>query len=373
MGMIGNSLAQGLISGANIQDGTVDTPDLKDSAVTTAKITDANVTTAKIADGAVTTVKITDANVTAAKLASGAAVSNIGYTPFKTQTTRFNGNLNTLGVSDATSGIYAIDANPTNAPIANCYGTLLAMFNIDIGIQYHFTYGGKVYWRKYSSGSSAWTAWKQILDVDGGALFAQLVQDAHSTTVSNNSFATEAMIRAHAADVTNAYPGYGFQKDNRLGLFLYAVDRSTLRIRGDGGTDSKLLTDANYPYAAYSYTLPAMTAGTEYQIAVGGNIGSGYTFLHVANFGNANTGNSQWGTTYTSTPFYVYDSNTNDSDSIDLPLTYGGHAQNSSGMTARYKFNSSGGIGSMSFHITPSFNYDGNGGVKATFFKLLSI
>ena len=38
MGMIGNSLAQGLISGANIQDGTVDTPDLKAGAVTNAKL-----------------------------------------------------------------------------------------------------------------------------------------------------------------------------------------------------------------------------------------------------------------------------------------------------------------------------------------------
>lgn len=38
MGMIGNSLAQGLVSGANIQDGTVDTPDLKDGGVTPAKL-----------------------------------------------------------------------------------------------------------------------------------------------------------------------------------------------------------------------------------------------------------------------------------------------------------------------------------------------
>lgn len=40
MGMIGNNLAQGLISGVNIQDGTVDTPDLKTAAVTTAKLAD---------------------------------------------------------------------------------------------------------------------------------------------------------------------------------------------------------------------------------------------------------------------------------------------------------------------------------------------
>jgi hypothetical protein len=38
MAYIGNSLAQGLVSGANIQDGTIDTPDLKASAVTLPKM-----------------------------------------------------------------------------------------------------------------------------------------------------------------------------------------------------------------------------------------------------------------------------------------------------------------------------------------------
>jgi hypothetical protein len=38
MGMIGNTLAQGLISGANIQDGTVDTADIKSNAITPSKL-----------------------------------------------------------------------------------------------------------------------------------------------------------------------------------------------------------------------------------------------------------------------------------------------------------------------------------------------
>lgn len=131
MGMIGNTPYQGQVGSGNIQDGSIDTIDIKDAAVTTAKIgdnqitngkladnavttakigsgqvtndkladnavgtadiQDGAVTSAKIADGtivsgdlannAVTTAKIADANVTAGKLASGAAVSNIGYTP----------------------------------------------------------------------------------------------------------------------------------------------------------------------------------------------------------------------------------------------------------------------------------------------------
>jgi len=48
MAYIGNTLAQGLISGANIQDGTIDTPDLVNNAITTAKIADGNVTLAKL-------------------------------------------------------------------------------------------------------------------------------------------------------------------------------------------------------------------------------------------------------------------------------------------------------------------------------------
>lgn len=45
MGMIGNTLALGLVSGANIEDGTVDTPDIKDEAVTASKLgTDVNST-----------------------------------------------------------------------------------------------------------------------------------------------------------------------------------------------------------------------------------------------------------------------------------------------------------------------------------------
>ena len=54
MGYIGNGPYQGVLTGGNIQDGTVETTDL--------------------ADGAITTVKINDGAVTAGKLAAGAAV-----------------------------------------------------------------------------------------------------------------------------------------------------------------------------------------------------------------------------------------------------------------------------------------------------------
>jgi hypothetical protein len=82
MAYIGNGPYQGVLTGANIQDGTVETSDLANDAVTTVKINDGNVTTGKIADGAVTnakigasavgTTEIADGAVTAAKIAAGA-------------------------------------------------------------------------------------------------------------------------------------------------------------------------------------------------------------------------------------------------------------------------------------------------------------
>jgi hypothetical protein len=82
MAYIGNGPYQGVLTGANIQDGSVETADIANDAVTTVKINDGNVTTGKIADGAVTnakigasavgTTEIADGAVTAAKIAAGA-------------------------------------------------------------------------------------------------------------------------------------------------------------------------------------------------------------------------------------------------------------------------------------------------------------
>jgi len=87
MGYIGNAPYQGVLTGGNIQDGTVETTDLADGAVTTGKINDQAVTPVKmhntldlssktltLPSGAVGTGNIADGAVTAAKLAAGAAV-----------------------------------------------------------------------------------------------------------------------------------------------------------------------------------------------------------------------------------------------------------------------------------------------------------
>lgn len=71
----------------------------------------------------------------------------------------------------------------------------------------------------------------------GGTMTGRIIQSQHSTTLGNSSYVSEAAVTAQATNTTNAYPGYGFHKAGQLGLFLYATDRSTLRQRGDDGTD----------------------------------------------------------------------------------------------------------------------------------------
>jgi len=75
------------------------------------------------------------------------------------------------------------------------------------------------------------------LPLAGGTMTGRIIQTQHSTTLGNSSYASEAAVTAQATNTTNAYPGYGFHKAGQLGLFLYATDRSTLRQRGDDGTD----------------------------------------------------------------------------------------------------------------------------------------
>ena len=77
MGYIGNAPYQGVLTGANIQDGTVDTADIANDAVTTVKMADVSVTAGKLhttLDLSSKTVTLPDGSVTAAKLAPGAAV-----------------------------------------------------------------------------------------------------------------------------------------------------------------------------------------------------------------------------------------------------------------------------------------------------------
>ena len=80
MGYIGNAPYQGVLTGGNIQDGTVETTDLADGAVATQKLADTAVTAGKLhttLDLSAKTVTLPDGSVTNAKIASGVDASKL--------------------------------------------------------------------------------------------------------------------------------------------------------------------------------------------------------------------------------------------------------------------------------------------------------
>jgi hypothetical protein len=80
---------------------------------------------------------------------------------FNGQTTRFSGDVNTLGLS-GTSGVYNLGGTLTNSP--STYGTLYAFWNSDISTQFYTSYNGDAYWRKSSGTSYSGTSWRTFLD-----------------------------------------------------------------------------------------------------------------------------------------------------------------------------------------------------------------
>lgn len=103
----GNIVAtRGMVTSADITDGTIAAADLASNSVTTVKITDGNVTEAKIGANAVTTAKIKDANVTTAKIAdknvTTGKIADAAVTPAKT-----SGVIGKIPSGSATATTYA--------------------------------------------------------------------------------------------------------------------------------------------------------------------------------------------------------------------------------------------------------------------------
>ena len=102
---------------------------------------------------------------TVTSITSGQVTTALGYTPNAITFSRFAGDLNTLGVSNATSGVYNIGAGYTNGPgNTSLYGTLQAYWNGDIATQFWFSYNGDAYWRKSIGATYAGSTWRTILD-----------------------------------------------------------------------------------------------------------------------------------------------------------------------------------------------------------------
>jgi hypothetical protein len=311
-----------------------------------------------------------DGKVPAAGLASGAAVSNIGYTPLKTQGTRFSGDLNTLGVSDATTGVYAIDASPTNAAIPNSYGTLLAMFSVDLGIQYHFTYGGKIYWRKYTQANTTWTAWKQIVDVDGIEFTGAINGRNISNSLSTSSY-SEA-IRSNANQTpSDAYPGYGFHKIGVFGTFLYAESHLQLLLKGDNGSTARMWNSANFPEPLGEGSVTgSFSANTWYTLANAWTIDVG-SYLLIARVNTYNAGGGSYNEVYSGI-FSQGQIGTNSGQSDTIPMVKGGHAPNYEQLSFRYQRSTGNTGATIQWQSTASLSLDNSGG-KSISYRILRL
>jgi hypothetical protein len=115
MGYIGNGPYQGVLTGGNIQDGTVETTDLADGAVTTVKINDGAVTAAKLAAGAIPdATSLEDSGGTTRVQATTSGVDVTGTVTADGLTVDGVSNLNgTVGVNN-TSGYASIEVGGTS-------------------------------------------------------------------------------------------------------------------------------------------------------------------------------------------------------------------------------------------------------------------
>lgn len=115
---------------------------------------------------------------------AGVAATDSTKLPFNGVSTRFTGDVNTLGLS-GTTGVYNLGV-ATNAP--STYGTLLGFWNTDISTQLYLSYNGSAYWRPSASNTFVGAAWRTFLDssnynsyalpLSGGTMSGALVVSA---------------------------------------------------------------------------------------------------------------------------------------------------------------------------------------------------
>ena len=128
---------------------------------------------------------VTFANVTSNLTGNADSATSFNGLNFNGLSTRFTGDLNTLGLS-TTSGIYNIGSGYTNGPAGSLYGTLFAIWNSDISTQFWFSYNGDAYWRKSSGGSYSGSTWRTLLDSSNSP--EALVMDQNVRTTDSPTF-----------------------------------------------------------------------------------------------------------------------------------------------------------------------------------------
>jgi len=166
MAYIGNSLAQGLISGANIQDGTVDTPDLATSAVSTAKVADSAITTVKLNSAGISPT-ITGGTINGAVIGGTTAAAGSFTSLTNTGAVSFNsGNF----TSDANGSLYT-QGNTIGSNVPNGAVGINATASGGRGLYLTNKAGNTAYDSLYIAGIASQTSIVRVLNSSGSTLF----------------------------------------------------------------------------------------------------------------------------------------------------------------------------------------------------------
>lgn len=203
------------------------------------------------------------------------------YAKFNGDSSRFNGDVNTLGLSGS-SGIYNV-SNASN--LLSGYGTLYAFFNTDISTQLHLSYNGDAYWRKSIGGTYSGSTWRTFLDStnyssyainrNGDTVSGHLSLYSTDTSGSYNTRAIELreVNQATTTDL-NPYmaPSIGFHWGGVNQCQLAMISDGSLVIRSDSGNGNKILHTGNYN--AYSPSLSGDGASGTWGININGNSSS---------------------------------------------------------------------------------------------------
>ena len=251
MSFIGNSPFQGMVSGGNIQDGTVGTADLVDGAITESKLGTYSVTTDKLAVG----------SVTAEKIADGAAVpSQLGHAG---QFLTTDGTTSSWGTVDTSQGDTAYGWGDHS----------------QVGYLTSYTETDPIYtassWYTTTNNSSNWdTAYSWGDHSQAGYT---LSSELPSFTVGGSLTNTLDDLRVQYGTAYQGTPGQGsffFDSLNQK-LMIHTGAGFVDAVPAGSGDDSGTVTDANTTFRKYTYEIGTSTN------AVSGTDAEGETLAYV--------------------------------------------------------------------------------------------
>lgn len=195
---------------------------------------------------------------------------------------RFQGDLNTLGISTASSGIYSIGEGYTNGPgSTSLYGTLYTFWNVDISVQIWPTYNGDFYWRKSVGAGFAGSTWRTIWDTSH---FVQ--SDINNWNTAYNDRITAASVSGTGTKTLTLTQGDGgtvtatwtdYDTDNDAQTISYSSGTNELSISNGNSITLDGLATEDYVLSQGFTTFQPWNSGTGSINYTVGNVGIGTT------------------------------------------------------------------------------------------------